>query len=118
MRLTAQKQVWYWGGALAILFLMLWSVGNAVLPFILGAAAAYLLDPVADRLERLGLSRTLAVVVITIAAILIAVMVSLTATGLVLARLGHSRVWATLLRSVLIGLTSLGLSYLVGSMIG
>ena len=39
------------GRALADLFLMLWSVGNAVMPFILGAAAAYLLDPVADRLE-------------------------------------------------------------------
>jgi VIT1/CCC1 family predicted Fe2+/Mn2+ transporter len=50
--------------------------------------------------------------------ILIAVVVSLTATGLALARLGHSRVWATLLRSVLIGLASLGLSYLVGSLVG
>ena len=77
MRLTAQKQVLYWSGALIVLFLMLWSVGNAVLPFILGAAAAYLLDPVADRLEGQGLSRTLAVVVITIAAILIVVMVFL-----------------------------------------
>ncbi len=77
MRLTTQKQVWYWSGALAILFLLLWSVGNAVLPFILGAAAAYLLDPVADRLEGMGLSRTLAVVVITIVAILLVVMVFL-----------------------------------------
>ena len=77
MRLTAQKQVWYWSATFAVLFLMLWSVGNAVLPFILGAAAAYLLDPVADRLEGLGLSRTLSVVVITIVAILIVVMVFL-----------------------------------------
>ena len=65
MRLPAQKQVWYWGGALAVLLLALWALGNQMMPFILGAAVAYLLDPVADRLERLGLSRTLAVVVIT-----------------------------------------------------
>ena len=65
MRLTSLRQDWYWSATFADLFLMLWSVGNAVLPFILGAAAAYLLDPVADRLEGMGLSRTLAVVVIT-----------------------------------------------------
>ncbi|RCW88784.1 AI-2E family transporter [Paracoccus lutimaris] len=77
MRLTTQKQVWYWSGTFAILFLLLWLVGNAVMPFILGAAAAYLLDPVADRLEGMGLSRTLSVVVITIIAALIVVMVFL-----------------------------------------
>jgi VIT1/CCC1 family predicted Fe2+/Mn2+ transporter len=49
--------------------------------------------------------------------ILIAVVVSLAVTGLVLARLGQTRVWATLLRSVLIGLASLGVSYLVGRLI-
>ena len=77
MRLPAQKQVWYWGAALALLLLALWALGNAMMPFILGAAVAYLLDPLADRLERLGLSRTLAVVVITLAAILILVVVIL-----------------------------------------
>lgn len=77
MRLPAQKQVWYWGAALALLLLALWGLGNAMMPFILGAAVAYLLDPLADRLERLGLSRTLAVVVITLAAILILVVVML-----------------------------------------
>ncbi|MCV2448649.1 MULTISPECIES: AI-2E family transporter [Paracoccus] len=77
MRLPAQKQVWYWGAALVVLLLALWALGNAMMPFILGAAVAYLLDPLADRLERLGLSRTLAVVVITLAAILIMVAVML-----------------------------------------
>ena len=77
MRLPAQKQVWYWGGALAVLLLALWALGNQMMPFILGAAVAYLLDPVADRLERLGLSRTLAVVVITLVGVLIMVAVVL-----------------------------------------
>ena len=74
MRLPAQKQVWYWSAALLALLLALWSLGNAIMPFILGAGMAYLLDPVADRLERMGLTRTASVVVITLVAILIVVM--------------------------------------------
>ena len=77
MQLPAQKQVMYWGGALVVLLLALWGLGNAMTPFILGAAVAYLLDPLADRLERYGLSRTLAVVVITLVAILLLVAVML-----------------------------------------
>ena len=42
-----------------------------MLPYVIGAAIAYFLDPVADRLENLGLSRVLATVIITVVAILI-----------------------------------------------
>ncbi len=77
MQLPAQKQVWYWSGALTLLLIALWTLGNAMMPFILGAAVAYLLDPLADRLERYGLSRTAAVVVITLIALLILVAVML-----------------------------------------
>ncbi|MTH63563.1 AI-2E family transporter [Paracoccus shanxieyensis] len=77
MRLPAQKQVWYWGGALIALLLVLWSLGNAIMPFLLGAAMAYLLDPLADRFERYGLSRTASVVVITAIVILLVVAVFL-----------------------------------------
>lgn len=66
MRIPVRKQLLWWGVTAFTLALTLWLLGQAVLPFILGAGVAYLLDPVADRLERLGLSRTLAVVVITI----------------------------------------------------
>ena len=34
---------------------LLWFLGNTLLPFILGGAIAYCLDPVADRLQRFGL---------------------------------------------------------------
>ncbi len=77
MRLPAYKQSWYWGAALAILLLVLWGLGNAVLPFLIGAGIAYLLDPLADWLERKGLSRTLAVVVITLFVVLLFVIVAL-----------------------------------------
>ena len=40
--------------------IILWFLGDVLLPFVLGGAIAYFLDPVADRLERLGLSRVAA----------------------------------------------------------
>ncbi|QRM54914.1 AI-2E family transporter [Sinorhizobium sp. BG8] len=66
-----KRQVIFWLIALAgfIAFLMIFS--SILLPFIAGMALAYFLDPVADRLERLGLSRTMATVVILIAFIII-----------------------------------------------
>ncbi len=43
----------------------LYSLQGVLLPFVMGAAVAYFLDPVADALERRGLSRSLATIVIT-----------------------------------------------------
>ncbi len=66
MSLSVGQQLRYWGVGLAIFALVLWYVGNTLLPFMVGAAIAYLLDPFADRLEEWGLSRTLATVVISV----------------------------------------------------
>ncbi|KUP91163.1 AI-2E family transporter [Tritonibacter horizontis] len=74
MALPASKQLIYWSLALAVLALLMWSLGNVLLPFILGAAVAYIIDPLADRLEDLGLSRTGATAVITVVAVLIFLM--------------------------------------------
>lgn len=71
MQLPIQKQALYWGIAGALLLFVLWRLGNAIMPFVIGAGIAYLLDPVADWLERRGLSRILSVVVITLAMVLI-----------------------------------------------
>ena len=46
--------------AALLFFVALWYVGSVLLPFLVGGAVAYFLDPVADRLERWGLSRALA----------------------------------------------------------
>ncbi|WP_156113573.1 AI-2E family transporter [Paracoccus sanguinis] len=70
MQMSATKQALWWGGAAAVLLLALWLLGGAILPFVLGMGIAYMLDPVADRLERAGLSRTLAVVFITLIVVL------------------------------------------------
>lgn len=77
MALPARQQVTYWGIAAAVFFLMLWGLGNVILPFIVGGAIAYFLDPVADRLERMGLSRTAATATISIIALLAFVLLAL-----------------------------------------
>lgn len=71
MRMPVQKQLVWWGVATAILLVAMWLLGQPILPFIMGAGIAYLLDPVADRLERMGLSRIMSVVVITAGAIIL-----------------------------------------------
>ncbi|MEX5563323.1 AI-2E family transporter [Pseudophaeobacter sp. 1A16562] len=71
MALPAKKQFQYWGVAAVVFAIVLWALGDVLLPFVLGAAIAYLIDPIADRLEAAGLSRTAATAVITIGAMLV-----------------------------------------------
>lgn len=68
--LGRQAQIWGLAAVAAVLAL-LWMLGQVILPFVLGATLAYLLDPLADRLERLGLSRLLATVTISVVALLV-----------------------------------------------
>lgn len=70
MALPVKDQLRYWGIAAAVFFVVLYILGDVILPFVLGGAIAYLLDPVADRLERAGASRGLAVGAITVLAVL------------------------------------------------
>ncbi|WP_020650792.1 AI-2E family transporter [Solimonas variicoloris] len=58
------RRHWPWyAGALAALAL-LWVLTPILAPFVIGAGIAYLGDPVADRLERLGLSRAASVSIV------------------------------------------------------
>jgi predicted PurR-regulated permease PerM len=54
----------FWLGAVVVLFVILWLCWAVLPPFIMALAIGYLLDPVADRLQRLGLSRLMATLVI------------------------------------------------------
>ncbi|MBK1635236.1 AI-2E family transporter [Rhodovulum adriaticum] len=71
MALPVREQVTYWGAASAVFFALLWFLGDVMTPFLIGMAVAYFLDPVADRLERIGFSRVLATVTITLAAVIV-----------------------------------------------
>jgi predicted PurR-regulated permease PerM len=77
MALPTSHQLRYWGIAAAVFFLLIWSLGDVLLPFIVGGAIAYFLDPIADRLERAGLSRVAATTVISLIALLAVVLLVL-----------------------------------------
>ncbi|HRC27172.1 MAG TPA: AI-2E family transporter, partial [Alphaproteobacteria bacterium] len=47
----------FWAFLFVAFVAIVWALGNVLAPFIVGIALAYLLDPVADRLETGGLSR-------------------------------------------------------------
>lgn len=59
-----QRQVTFWLLALAVFILLLWLLSDILLPFIAGLAIAYLLTPLTDRLERMGVNRLAAALLI------------------------------------------------------
>ena len=61
-----ERQVAFWLCGLAVLVALLWVLGGVLLPFAAALALGYVLNPVADRLERLGLPRLGAVLVILV----------------------------------------------------
>ena len=67
----------FWAIAALIFFLALWFLGEVMAPFLVGGAIAYFLDPVADRLERLGLSRITATTLISLVALLLVILLVL-----------------------------------------
>lgn len=77
MALPIRDQIRYWTIAALVLFVVLWLLGDVLLPFVVGGAIAYFLDPVADRLERMGLGRTAATSVIAVFALLVVVLLVL-----------------------------------------
>ena len=64
-----RRQLTFWLAALAAFVLLLWLLSDILLPFVAGLAFAYLLTPTTDRIERMGVNRLAA------ALLLISVMV-------------------------------------------
>ena len=72
--MTLQRQIGFWVGSLLVFVLFLVVLRDVLLPFIAALALAYLLDPLADRLERMGMSRMVATIVILVVFLLIFVL--------------------------------------------
>jgi predicted PurR-regulated permease PerM len=68
---SLKRHILFWVGVLLVIVLFLWFFRTILLPFVAGMALAYFLDPVADWLERRGLSRIMATVVILVCFVLI-----------------------------------------------
>lgn len=76
MALPVGKQAKFWGIAIAVFMLALWYLGDVMLPFIVGGAIAYGMDPLADRLERMGASRVVATTIISIIALFVFILMA------------------------------------------
>lgn len=64
--IPVRQQLLYWGAGLAVFVLLLWLLSDALLPFVLGAGIAYLTDPLTSWLERRGVGRVGATVILTL----------------------------------------------------
>jgi predicted PurR-regulated permease PerM len=85
--MNLRMQAAFWLGALAFLLLFLWVFSGILLPFIMGMALAYLLDPIADRLERAGMSRFWATITIVILSVLVFALLALIGVPLLVGQL-------------------------------
>ena len=75
--MTLQRQFLFWIGAALLLVLSIWILREVLLPFVAGMVLAYFLNPVADRLERLGVSRMVASLIMVALVILSLVVLAL-----------------------------------------
>lgn len=72
--MTTQRQIGFWAVALIVATLALYVLRDILLPFVAGFAVAYLLDPLADRMERWGIGRLAATLVILILFVIVFVL--------------------------------------------
>jgi predicted PurR-regulated permease PerM len=72
-RWSFQRQAIFWGVGFLLVVFVLWLLSGIMLPFVAGFALAYLLDPLADRLQRTGLNRTLSALLILLAFLALAI---------------------------------------------
>ncbi len=73
--MTLKQQFSFWIVALVVMTGILFLLSGIMLPFVAGMALAYMLDPLADRLEAMGLSRITATSVIIGVSSLVFIMV-------------------------------------------
>ncbi len=69
-----RRQIRFWIITAIILAIFIYLFSDILLPFVAGMVLAYFLDPVADRLQRLGLSRVMATVIILITFLIVLVL--------------------------------------------
>ena len=88
MALSARKQTFYWGSAAVLFLFVFWALDDVLLPFIIGSAIAYLLDPVVDRFEAMGLSRTKGVLLVSLAALILLLPLALFVLNVLVTQVG------------------------------
>ena len=72
-----ERDVIFWTAVLIVFVGLLWLLSPILLPFVVGMAIAYMLDPLTTRLTRRGLSRLVAALVILAGFVVVAIGLSL-----------------------------------------
>ncbi len=72
--MSIQRQILSWLAVLAFIIGFMWLFSGIMLPFIAGIVLAYFLDPVADWLERRGLPRLAATLIIVLTSLLVVIL--------------------------------------------
>jgi predicted PurR-regulated permease PerM len=71
------RHLTFWIATLVVFVFLLWLLSDILLPFAAGLTLAYLQTPLADRLERLGMNRTLAALMIVSVVVLTLILLAL-----------------------------------------
>lgn len=71
--MSGRERAWWWLGMVALLCVFIWLFKGILLPFVAGIAIAYFLDPLADRMERIGIGRGAAAILSLLLFLFIAV---------------------------------------------
>jgi predicted PurR-regulated permease PerM len=85
--MSAPSYIRYWAAGLAAFLVFLWLLADMLFPFVAGIVLAYLLDPIADRLETWKLPRSAAAGVITLLMVVLVVVAALLVVPLLQAQL-------------------------------
>jgi predicted PurR-regulated permease PerM len=65
-----ERPIIFWLVIVLVFCALLWLLSEVLLPFVAGVALAYVQAPLADRLERLGMNRTVAALLIVVTVVL------------------------------------------------
>lgn len=84
-----EKQATFWLVGLAALIALLWLLSGVLMPFAAGMVLAYLLDPVADRLESWGVNRVVATTLIIGLALLLFIVLIVAVVPVLATQFGH-----------------------------
>ncbi|SMH59682.1 AI-2E family transporter [Azospirillum agricola] len=87
--MTDSKQIRFWLIGLGLFVLALWLLAGMLLPFVVGLALAYLLDPLVDRLEAIRLPRWLGTTLVLLSFLLVLVVFVLLLVPLVQGQIAH-----------------------------
>jgi len=116
--MNLRRQVLFWIATLAVFVVLLWLLHQILLPFVAGMVLAYLLDPLANRIERLGINRFVAAIgIVTLFILIFTLLIILVAPVLVsqlLAFIDNLPVYLTRLQELVANSNRPWLSKIVG----